>query len=189
VADELLTDAQALGALRRDPEAVCALYDRHVVELVRFLQRVGATQEVAWDVAQETFARLLARGYRGRVAADASAWPWLAVTSRNLLRDGQRRGRVDERARRRIGVSIVDGGEGELEDALARLDTERRGVGIGEALASLVPTQREAVLGRVVDEKEYEVLAEAASESEQTMRRRVSRGLRFMRTQIEEAGA
>jgi DNA-directed RNA polymerase specialized sigma24 family protein len=87
------------------------------------------------------------------------------------------------------GLAFRSSTAGELEDVLARLDTERRGAGIGEALASLVPTQREAVMGRVVDEKDYEVLAQDASESEQTMRRRVSRGLHFMRTQIEEAGA
>jgi RNA polymerase sigma factor (sigma-70 family) len=185
----MLTDAQALEALRRDPEAICALYDRHVVQLVRFLERVGATQEVAWDVTQETFARLLARGYRGRLEPDASAWPWLAVTSRNLLRDWQRRGRVDERARRRIGVAGIESGEGELEDALTRLDMEKRRDGIDDALTSLAPLQRDAVLGRVVDEKDYAMLAEDASESEQTMRRRVSRGLRFMRAQIEEGSA
>src|SRR6059058_1032605 len=102
----MLTDAQALRSLGRDPEAICVLYDRHVVELVRFLRGAGATQEAAWDVAQETFARLLLRGYRGPVSSELSAWPWLAVTSRNLLRDWQRRGRADERARRKIGVRI-----------------------------------------------------------------------------------
>jgi len=185
----MLSDAQALKTLRRDPDAICALYDRYVVELVGFLRRAGATQEVAWDVAQETFARLLARGFRGRLAPDASAWPWLAVTSRNLLRDWQRRGIVDERARRRIGASVLNVGEDDLEDALARFDMERRSVGIEDALASLPLTQRVAVIGRVVDEKDYAALAEEASESEQTMRRRVSRGLRFMRTRIEEGSA
>jgi hypothetical protein len=29
----MLTDAQALKALRRDPDAICVLYDRHVVDL------------------------------------------------------------------------------------------------------------------------------------------------------------
>jgi RNA polymerase sigma factor (sigma-70 family) len=185
----MLTDAQAMKALRRDPEAICALYDRYLVELVDFLRRAGATQEVAWDVVQETFARLLARGFRGRLASDASAWPWLAVTSRNLLRDWQRRGTVDERARRRIGVSIVNGGEDDLEDALARFDLRTRALGVEGALASLPPMQREAVIGRVIDEKEYAALAEEADESEQTMRRRVSRGLRLMRTRIEEGSA
>ena len=185
----MLSDAQALKALRRDPEAICALYDRHVVELVGFLRRVGASQEVAWDVAQETFARLLGRGFHGRLAPDGSAWPWLAVTSRNLLRDWQRRGIADERARRRLGVSVVTGGESDLEEALARFDTERQGLDIGDALSSLPLAQREAVIGRVVDEKDYAALAEEASESEQTMRRRVSRGLRFMRARIEEGSA
>jgi RNA polymerase sigma-70 factor (ECF subfamily) len=185
----MLSDAQALKAVQRDPDAICALYDRYVIELVGFLRGAGATQEVAWDVAQETFARLLSRGFRGRLAPDASAWPWLAVTSRNLLRDLQRRGSADERARRRIGVSVVSSGEGDFEDALARFDTERRRLGIGEALASLSLTQRAAVVGRVVDEKDYLTLAEEADESEQTMRRRVSRGLQLMRTRIEEASA
>jgi hypothetical protein len=51
----MLTDAQALKDVRRDPEAICVLYDRHLAGLVRYLSLVGATQEVAWDVAQETF--------------------------------------------------------------------------------------------------------------------------------------
>jgi RNA polymerase sigma factor (sigma-70 family) len=181
----MLTDAQALKNIRRDPEAVCALYDRYLVELVRFLGRAGATNEVGWDVAQETFARLLARGFRGRIESDASAWPWLAVTSRNLLRDWQRRGNADERARQRVGVAVINAGEDELEDALARLDTQRQQANLEEALTSLPPKQHEAVVARVIDEKDYAVLAEHASESEQTMRRRVSRGLRSMRTQIE----
>jgi RNA polymerase sigma factor (sigma-70 family) len=185
----MLSDAQALKAVRRDPEAICVLYDRYVVELVGFLRRAGATREVAWDVVQETFARLLARGFRGRLAHDDSAWPWLAVTSRNLLRDWQRRGIVDERARRRIGASVIAGGEDDLEDALGRFELERRSVDIEGALALLPRLQREAVIGRVVDEKEYAALAEEASASEQTMRRRVSRGLRLMRTRIEAESA
>jgi RNA polymerase sigma factor (sigma-70 family) len=185
----MLSDAQALEALRRDPEAICALYDRHLVELVGFLRRAGATQEMAWDVAQETFAGLLARGFRGRLAADESAWPWLAVTSRNLLRDWQRRGTADERARRKMGVAVIGGGDEELEEALGRLDIESRRVGIAEALASLPATQHAAVVGRVIDEKDYGALAEDAYESEQTMRRRVSRGLRLMRALIEGASA
>jgi RNA polymerase sigma-70 factor (ECF subfamily) len=185
----VLTDAQALKDVRRDPEAICVLYDRHLAELVRYLVRVGASPEVAWDVAQETFARLLTRGYRGRLETGESAWPWLAVTSRNLLRDWQRRGRADERARRRAGIAVIDSAEVDLEDALARLDSERQRRDIEAALESLPLAQKAAVIGRVVDEKAYATLAEDACETEQTMRGRVSRGLRFMRAMIEEARA
>ena len=76
-----------------------------------------------------------------------------------------------------------------VSDAFYALDTDWRYVVFNRAAEEYFGVSREAVMGRVVDEKEYEVLAEDASESEQTMRRRVSRGLRFMRTQIEEAGA
>jgi hypothetical protein len=75
--------------------------------------------------------------YRGRLEPDESAWPWLAVTSRNLLRDWERRGRADERARRRAGIAVISAGENDLEEALARLDSERRRGDIEAALAFL----------------------------------------------------
>src|SRR6267143_1903002 len=107
----MLTDAQALAAVKRNPDAICALYDRYGTTLVRFLIGAGASREAAWDVTQETFARLLVRGYRGALTPGQSAWPWLSVTSRNLLRDWQRRGRADERARQKVGARTVDAGD------------------------------------------------------------------------------
>lgn len=185
VTDERLTDAEALQVLHGDPDAICALYDRYVVRLVRFLQGAGASREVAWDATQETFARLLERGYRGRLAPDRSAWPWLAVTARNLLYDWQRRGSVDDRARRKLGTALVVVTGDELEDALARLDDESLGGELGSALGSLPADQRTAVTGRVIGEADYGELAAASCTSEQTIRRRVSRGLRAMRTLLE----
>ncbi|MBA3843234.1 MAG: sigma-70 family RNA polymerase sigma factor [Actinobacteria bacterium] len=185
----MLSDARALETVRSDPEAICVLYDRYLTDLVRFLQRSGASTEAAWDVSQETFARLLSRGYRGRLAPEDSAWPWLAVTSRNLLRDWQRRGRADERARHRLGLPVEGAAEQELDDALGRLDAERRSGDVGKALGSLPDLQYEAVVGRVVDELDYAALARRGFESEQTIRRRVSRGLRAMRGLIEGASA
>ena len=111
---------------------------------------------------------------------------WLAVTSRNLLRDWQRRGRADERARRKIGVRISAEQWDDLDAALERFDAERSRVVIDSALAALSPAQRAAVVGRVIEEKDYAALAEEAAESEQTIRGRVSRGLRLVRARIEE---
>lgn len=185
VTDERLTDAEALRLLRRDPDAICSLYDRYLVRLVRFLQGAGASREVAWDATQETFARLLERGYRGRLAPDGSAWPWLAVTARNLLCDWQRRGSVDDRARRKLGTALVVAMGDELEDALARLDGESLGAELELALGYLPADQRAAVTGRVIGEADYGEIAAVARTSEQTIRRRVSRGLRAMRTLLE----
>jgi hypothetical protein len=46
------------------------------------------------------------------------------VTSRKLLRDCQRRGRADVRARQKIGARAISGGDGDVDEALARFDAE-----------------------------------------------------------------
>jgi DNA-directed RNA polymerase specialized sigma24 family protein len=59
------------------------------------------------------------------------------------------------------------------DDALARI-------------AALPADQREAVVGRVVEERGYDELAARLECSESVVRQRVSRGLRAMRARIEE---
>ncbi|HUH21937.1 MAG TPA: sigma factor, partial [Gaiellaceae bacterium] len=100
-----LSDAEALRRLRHDPEAIVSLYDRHVARLVATLAAASGDRELAFDVAQETFARALERGQRVRVEEGGSAWPWLWTVARNLLRDAQRREVVDRSARRRLGIA------------------------------------------------------------------------------------
>jgi RNA polymerase sigma factor (sigma-70 family) len=180
-----LTDAQVLLRLRRDPDAICVLYDRYVFRLVQFLESSGATREAAWDAAQETFAKLLEQRRECRLSIDESLWPWLSVSTRNLLRDWQRRGKVDDRARRRLGVAVVLSTDGELEGALTRLDGESIESEIEAALTALSGDQRTAVTSRVIDEAGYDEIAVASGTSEQAIRGRVSRGLRAMRTLLE----
>ena len=69
----MLSDAEALRRMRRDPEAIVSLYDRHVARLVAALAAAGGDRELAFDLAQETFARALERGHRVRVGEDGSA--------------------------------------------------------------------------------------------------------------------
>ena len=136
------------------------------------------------DAAQETFAKLLERR-RIRLLANESLWPWLAVAARNVLRDWQRRGKVDDSVRRKLGAAVVLSTDGELEEALARLDSEFLHSDIEAALDALPRDQRLAVKSRVIDGIEYGELAAAAGASEQAIRRRVSRGLRAMRILLE----
>jgi RNA polymerase sigma-70 factor (ECF subfamily) len=61
-------------------------------------------------------------------------------------------------------------------------------VGAAEsALAALPTDQRDAVLARVVHERSYAEIAEQMRCSELLVRQRVSRGLRALRKQMEEA--
>ncbi len=185
MSDQSGDERDALGRLANDPDAICFIYDRYVGRLVRFLEREGATREVAWDATQETFARLLAGSRRRSVRAPESAWPWLAATGRNLLRDWQRRGRIDTRARTQLNITTAPLAGDELDDLIERLDGEAREGDLSTAFHALPATQQRAVAGRVLAEMDYAELAERAAVSEQTVRMRVSRGLRRMRTLLE----
>jgi RNA polymerase sigma-70 factor (ECF subfamily) len=169
--------------LRRDPDAIVVLYDRHVARLVAALSHAGADRELAFDVAQETFARTLERGHRVRLDGDASAWPWLWTVARNLLRDRQRREAVDRSARARLGIGEVAYDEQALDDLIARIDAQELRGELGGALGKLPRDQREAVVGRVVLGRDYAALA-GASSSALAVRARVSRGLRALRIRL-----
>ncbi len=75
------------SAQRGDRDAIGRLYDTHVDGLYTFVFfRVGRDSTIAEDVVQETFTRVLTRqaeydAARGTVGA------WLAVMSRNVIRD------------------------------------------------------------------------------------------------------
>ena len=176
------TDAELLQALRRDPQAVGVLYDRYASRLVRYLQHQGARDDVALDATQEMFARLIVHGRRVRPSPDGTIWPWLAVSGRNLLRDWQRRGAVEAKARRRLGlpVAIV-----EASDPLALVEAAQLDPSLSNGLAGLSPDQRTAVTARVIQERDYAEIASATGASETTVRRRVSRGLRAMQTFLQ----
>jgi RNA polymerase sigma factor (sigma-70 family) len=180
-------DALALRRIRRDPAAICILYDRYALKLVADLARRTGDGEVAWELTQETFARALEHGHRVRLADDGSALPWLSTIARNLAADWRRRGAVDSSARARLGiVSRVDVGD-PSDDVIDRLDAAMLARPLQRALAALPPAHRDAVSGRVTEELGYDELAAAHGTSEQVIRTRVSRGLRAMRVRLSGA--
>jgi RNA polymerase sigma factor (sigma-70 family) len=179
-----ISDAQALRRLRSDPDAICVLYDRHAVHLVRDLARRSGDPEVAFELAQETFARALEYGHRVRLPPDGSAWPWLSAIGRNLLADWGRRGAVDSRARVRLGIATNPHDFDSIDDLIDRLDAAVQVGRLEGALKALPASHREAVTGRVTSELSYAELAAAQGTSEQVVRARVSRGLRAMRLRL-----
>jgi RNA polymerase sigma factor (sigma-70 family) len=174
-----LSDAQALRRCRRDPEAICVLYDRYVARLIAAVAHACGDRETAFDIAQETFARVLERGHRVKLPPDGSAWPWLWTVARNLLRDRQRREVVDAGARRRLGIGTVRFDAEAIDELIDRLDADE----LRTALEALPVDQRQAVVGRVAG-LEYAELAGRFGASEEAVRARVSRGLRALRLRL-----
>lgn len=176
-------DAELLAATAEDPAAFGLFYRRHVNPVLAYLLSRTRRPEVAADLAMETFARALERAH----TFDARRGParaWLFAMASSVLVDSARRGQVEARARRRLGIPPQP-----LTDA----DLERvEALGAGPAadlVADLPDDQRAAVLARVVDERDYAEIAATLQVSEAVVRQRVSRGLARVRARLEEGKA
>ncbi len=173
------SDDELLGAARADPLAFGAFYRRHEQRMLAFfLGRVGDA-EVAADLTAETFAAALESSHRFRRRREPAA-AWLFGIAHNTLAMSRRRGRVEARARQRLGMPqlvLTD----ELIERIEALD------GTVVALVDELPVdQGDAVKARVVDEREYGEIAKDLRCSEAVVRKRVSRGLAAVREQMEE---
>lgn len=175
------------GALLRtdSPEAFAAFYRRHLPWILRWLVGHLRDRELAADLTGEVFASAL----RARWSFDparASAAPWLQTIARNLLVDSARRGRVEDRARRALGIASLPLNVEDLSHVDALIDQARGVTPATAALDSLPAEQSAAVRARVLEEQDYAEIASRLECSQAVVRQRVSRGLRTMRTTLEE---
>jgi RNA polymerase sigma factor (sigma-70 family) len=175
--DELLA-AAAVG----DGAAFAALYRRHIAAILAFLRRRVDSEEVAADLAGETFAAALLACRRYQ-PGNAPASAWLLGIARNKLRESARRGRVEVQARTRLQIPPIAFDDQDIQRIQELIGTDERAL---QLLEQLPAAQREAVRARVVDELDYEQLALRLGHSEQLIRQHVSRGLRTLRTLMEE---
>ncbi|MFZ0382094.1 MAG: RNA polymerase sigma factor [Solirubrobacteraceae bacterium] len=178
------TDAALLSAIAgRDGAAFAVFYRRHVPTVLAYLMREIRDPEASADLAGEVFAAvLLAAGKY--VAQSESATPWVIGIARNKLLMSLRRGRVEARARHRLGFEAVSLDDGDLE-RIAELATSGSGP-LLRLVEDLPPDERLAVRSRVLDERPYREIATELRCSEMVIRKRVSRGLARMRDRLEE---
>lgn len=165
------SDTELLQAA--DAEAFAVLYDRHAARLFAWARaRVG---DHAADLTAEVFARAWLCRSSFHDQADGSALPWLFGIAGNVLRDSLRRRRVEDRARRRLGLPAVLAPDPEYEAIERRLSLPEAAL---RALAELPGPERELLDLRVVQERSYWEIAERLRCTPQAARLRVSRTLR-----------
>jgi DNA-directed RNA polymerase specialized sigma24 family protein len=133
-------------------------------------------------LAAETFAQALVSRARYAPQPGAGAVAWLFGIAAHVLARSVRRGRIEDRARRSIGLPPVA-----LDDAqLAEIDAIGDDSGVVAALERLPPDQRDAVRARILDDRAYPDVAVRLNVSEAVARKRVSRGLAALRRNLEE---
>jgi RNA polymerase sigma-70 factor, ECF subfamily len=178
------SDAELLRESSRRPEAFGEFYDRHAEPLLGFFARRTWDAQEAADLTAETFAAAFASRRRYRDTG-APAYAWLLGIARHQLGRALRRRRVDDRARRRLGIERV-----ELDDAsLARIeelaDLRALRPALAAALEQLPAGTARAVALRVTDELPYAEVAQRLGCSEGAARVRVTRGLNRLADLLE----
>ncbi len=144
------------------------------------MRRTGDA-DLAADLTAEVFAAVLVSAGRYTPTAESAAG-WLVGIARNVLGHSLRRGRVDARARQRVGACTLTVDDQDIERIL-ELASSADGLA-GQLLAELPTDERAAVRARVIEEREYAEIASALGCSELVVRKRVSRGLSRLRARL-----
>lgn len=137
-----------------DAAAFEELYRRHQPLLLRSLARVVSVDEVAEELAQETFLRAAQRlpedvGDRFR--------PWLMRVGHNLAVDWLRTATRERNLEERVGRTVRDAGDVDALD----LDLHEDLRSVGAVLDKLPPRYREVLVHREVYGFDYSTMARA----------------------------
>ena len=177
------SDEALLLATRDEPEAFAVFYRRHVRALAAYFWRRSHNAELAADLTAETFAAAL----DGCGRFDPERGPaigWLYGIAHRQLGRLARRGAVETRYRRRLGMARLELQDEQLERIEADALREGPHARVLDELAGLPADQRAAVEARVLHELDYAQIALASGASELVVRKRVSRGLSTLRDRL-----
>jgi DNA-directed RNA polymerase specialized sigma24 family protein len=173
---DLRSDAELLAATPAEPDAFAVFYRRHVAMVLSVVSRRAQPSDVG-DLVAEVFATALV--YRRRYDPKrGSAVAWLAGIAAKKTAQANRRGAVEARMCRRLGMNRTKFEPGPTTAALR----------VSEILVTLPEEQRRVVQARVLDDKSYEQIASEEAISAQAARKRVSRGLDSLRRRVQEEG-
>jgi RNA polymerase sigma-70 factor (ECF subfamily) len=181
---EAASDAQVIVASRADPPVFAAVFDRHYDAIHRYLaRRVGP--DLAEDLAAETFTQAFDARHRFD-PAQPDARPWLFGIATNLVRHHFR-----GETRRMRAYARLDPPPDAHDDhggIAARVDAQRAGAAIADALMRLPAGERDVLLLFAWADLRYEEIAIALRIPIGTVRSRLHRARQRLRELLGESG-
>lgn len=188
-------DRAAVAAVKSgDTEAFRVLVDRHKARLYGVLLSLLGDDDLAEELAQETFVKAFAGISNFR--EDSSFGTWLTQIAIHGARDHRRR-MSRMRQRRVISLDAVrEAKRHELEPADTRRYADPRSEVesreeislVREALAQLPPEYREVLTLKHFEDWSFEQIAEATGDTVGTLKVRAHRARRMLRARLEELG-
>jgi RNA polymerase sigma-70 factor, ECF subfamily len=177
----------AEGLKRHDPRILDELILEYQHRLLRYLLYLTSNREVAEDLFQETWMRVLVRGsqFNGNSRFDT----WLFTIARNLV--------IDLRRRRSMASleELCEAGDDERSFEVAshekspfdHLATLESGQLVAEALLMLDPLHREVLVLRFHEELSLEEIARVTRAPLSTVKSRLYRGLAALKPHVQSA--
>jgi len=176
----------ARGLKKQDPQLLDQLIELYQHRLLRYLLFLTGKREVAEDLFQETWMRVLLRGsqYNGKARFDT----WLFTIARNLVID---------LSRKRTMASLDEMTEGGEDDRpfeiamagpspLAQFQSREDCAEVGEVLLTLEPTYREVLVLRFYEELSLEEISCVTRAPLSTVKSRLYRGLAALKPEVEK---
>lgn len=178
--------AIAYGLKKQDPEVLDHLIELYQHRLLRYLLFLTGRREVAEDLFQETWMRVLVRGaqYNGKARFDT----WLFTIARNLVIDLSRKrtmSSLDE-------MSDSEDGDRPFEIAmpgpspLEQFQSQENRAEVGEVLLTLDSVYREVLILRFYEELSLEEIAGVTRAPLSTVKSRLYRGLAALKPVMEQ---
>lgn len=177
--------AIAKGLKRNDPELLDRLIETYQHRLLRYLLFLTGKREVAEDLFQETWMRVLLRGaqYNGKARFDT----WLFTIARNLVIDLSRKRQMasldemSEAGEDERPFEIAIDGPSPLQQFATREDRAE----VAEVLLKLEPNYREVLMLRFHEEMSLEEIASFTNAPLSTVKSRLYRGLAALKPEVE----
>jgi len=177
--------AIARGLKSQDPELLDHLIELYQHRLLRYLLFLTGKREVAEDLFQETWMRVLMRGgqYNGKARFDT----WLFTIARNLVIDLSRKrtmASLDEMSDptdEGRAFEIATDGPSPLEEFQLREDRAE----VAEVMLKLEANYREVLVLRFHEELSLEEIAGVTKAPLSTVKSRLYRGLAALKPEIE----
>jgi RNA polymerase sigma factor (sigma-70 family) len=182
-----LTDSQLLSRAGTDGEAFAEFYRRHSRGLLQFFLRRTGDVEMAADLTAETFAEAYFSRRRFRDIG-APGFAWVLTIARRKLARSLRRGRLEQSARKRLGVPPIELDDDDFRRVEAMVDFEPLRDELRRGLTALPLKQSQALELRIGRELPYAEVAARLNCSEGAARVRVARGLTRLAGLVEDAG-
>ncbi len=178
--------AIAQGLKKQSAELLDELIELYQHRLLRYLLFLTGKREVAEDLFQETWMRVLLRGaqYNGKARFDT----WLFTIARNLVID---------LSRKRVMASLDEMSEGKEDDRpfevaisgpspLEQFQSRENCAEVSEVLLKLEPNYREVLVLRFYEELSLDEIATLTRAPLSTVKSRLYRGLAALKPEMEQ---